>query len=172
MSKLVRALVLVVLTAVLAVPAAQAAMKAETVGRSAIKKIAHAPGSEIKAFFSGYTFILNSRYSTAAYPYDGPSFVYFAPNGGLALWRGNAREPTVYGGTWEAGWLGNNETLLCMDFEQFRQGNSCVVLESAGTLIQKRAKGNVFGLKAGDAAPMALRRNQVDFNYVAGKLGL
>lgn len=172
MLKLVRAFVLTLAVIVGAASAAQAEVAVESIGRSVISKIAYAPGFEIKDFFSGYTFKMNSRFSTPAYPFDGPSFVYFSPNGRVAVWRGAGADPKISGGNWEAGWLGNNETLLCMDFDDFKQGGSCVVLESAGTLIQQRVKGNVFGLKVGAAAPMVLRRNQVDFKFVARELGL
>lgn len=171
MTKLLLALLLATST-VFAATSAQAEIAVEKLGTSAIKKLASASGAEINAFFADHTFILKSRNSSAAYPYNGPSFVYFAPGGKIALWRGWGGDLTVHGGKWEAGWLGDNETLLCMDFDGINQGGSCVVLESARTLIQQRAKGNVFGLRAGAQAPMLLRSNQVDFKFVAKELGL
>lgn len=148
-----------------------AELAVETVGRGGVAKIATAPGFEIKAFFADHTFIMNSRNSTQAYPWDGPAFVYFAPNGRIALWRGWDGSG-VFGGKWEAGWLGDNETLLCMDFDDVDQGGRCVVLKSAGTLIQKRVAGNVLKLKVGAPGPLRIGRHQVDFAYVAKKLGL
>jgi hypothetical protein len=171
MSKLLAAMLLAVAVSV-AATGAQAEIAVEKVGASGIKKVAAASGAEIKAFFSDHTFIMRSRNSTAAYPFNGASFVYFAPSGRLALWRGLAGDLTVKGGTWEAGWLGDNETLLCMDFDGINQGGSCVVLESARTLIEQRAAGNVFGLKAGATGPIPLRGGQVDFKFVAKRLGL
>ena len=69
------------------VPAAQAAIVSEKVGGS-VGKVAKAADAEINAFFSGYTFILKSRNVMPSFPFNGGSFVYFAPNGTLALWRG------------------------------------------------------------------------------------
>jgi len=151
-----------------AVPAAQAAIVSEKVG-GAIGKVAKATDAEIQAFFSGYTFILKSRYVMPSFPFNGGSFVYFAPNGTLALWRGGAK---VYAGKWEAGWFGSKESLLCMTFPGINDGEPCVVIVSARTLIQERAKGNVFGLKGGGKAPMLLQAHQIDFKFVAKQLGL
>ncbi len=160
--------VIALMLALSAVPATQAAIVTERVG-GAISKVAKSPDAEINAYFSGYTFILNSRNVMPSYPFDGPAFVYFAPNGALALWRGDAK---VYPGRWEAGWFGNKEALLCMTFPGNNDGEPCVVLVSARTLIQERAKGNVLNLKAGAAVPVLLQRHQVDFKFVAKKLGL
>jgi len=151
-----------------AVSVAQAAIVSEKVG-GAVGKIAKAPDADIQAFFSGYTFILKSRNVMPSFPFDGGAFVYFAPNGTLALWRGNAK---VYSGKWEAGWFGSKESLLCMTFPGINDGEPCVVIVSARTLIQERAKGNVFGLKGGGKAPMLLQRHQIDFKFVAKQLGL
>jgi len=155
--------------ALIAAPAAQAAIVSEKVGGS-LGKIAKASDAEINAFFSGYTFILKSRNVMPSFPFNGGSFVYFAPNGTIALWRGWGGDAKVYAGKWEAGWFGNKESLLCMTFSGINDGEPCVVIVSARTLIQERAKGNVFNLKPGKA-PLVLKANQVDFKFVAKQLG-
>jgi hypothetical protein len=169
-----RKLVVLVVALALAfgtVPAAQAAIVSEMVGGS-VGKVAKAADAEINAFFSDYTFILKSRNVMPSFPFNGGSFVYFAPNGTLALWRGWGGDAKIYSGKWEAGWFGSNESLLCMTFPGINEGEPCVVIVSARTLIQERAKGNVFGLKGGSKAPLVLKANQVDFKFVAKELGL
>jgi len=153
------------------VPAAQAGIVSEKVGGS-IGKVAKAADADIQAFFAGYTFILKSRNVMPSFPFNGASFVYFAPNGTLALWRGWGGDAKIYSGKWEAGWFGSRESLLCMTFAGINEGEPCVVIVSARTLIQERAKGNVFGLKPGGKAPLVLKANQVDFKFVAKQLGL
>jgi hypothetical protein len=170
MRKLAVAVVAVALALSAAAPA-QAAIVSEKVGGE-IGKVAKATDADIRAFFSGYTFILKSRNVMPSFPFNGASFVYFAPNGTMALWRGWGGDPKVYAGKWEAGWFGSKESLLCMTFAGINEGEPCVVIVSARTLIQERAQGNVFGLKGGAAAPMVLRGNQVDFKFVAKQLGL
>lgn len=162
--------VVVSLMMLLSVSAAHAEIAVEPISRSTIDRIAHAPGFEVQAFFADHTFIMKARNSHPSYPFDGRSFVYFGPNGKLALWRPAVQ--AVHGGNWEAGWLGDNEVLLCLDFDGFSDGRPCIVLKSAITLFGERAAGNVFGLKGGAQVPLFLQRQHVDFDFVAEKLGL
>ncbi len=160
----------ILLATLLSVGAAQAEIAVESVSRSMIKRIAQAPGHEIKSFFADHTFIMKASNSQPAYPFDGRSFVYFAPNGKIALWR--PVEQRIHSGTWEAGWLGDNEVLLCLDFDGLSEGRPCIVLESAVYLFGERAEGNVFGLRGGSDGPFLMQRHHVDFKFAAEKLGL
>jgi hypothetical protein len=164
-----RLYVLVTLAVLVSVSPARAEIAVENVG-GAVRSLAQASATEINDFFAGYTFKFNSRITTRSYPWHGPSFLYFAPNGSVAVWT--HRERQILGGRWETGPFGNSDVLLCFDFDGWNEGGACVVLESARTLVQQRTPGNVFSLKAGAAAPMVLRRNQVDFKFVANELGL
>lgn len=160
----------ILLALVLSAGTARAEIAVDSIGRSTIKQIAQAPGHEIKSFFADHTFIMKARNSQPSYPFDGRSFVYFSANGKLALWRPGQQR--VVGGNWEAGWLGDNEVLLCLDFDGVSEGRPCIVLESAVYLFGERAAGNVFGLRGGAEGPFLMQRHHVDFKFAAEKLGL
>jgi len=81
----------------------------------------------------------------------GDTFVaYFMPNGRVLAWGDQKR---LVAGTWNLrpGNLSVSGTMLCLDLSG--ASGTCMVLNYLKDYIHDAAPGNVFGLKAGGAAP-------------------
>lgn len=146
---------------------------AATISGKSIPALAKAGPEAAKAAFTDQTMLIERWPISGAVnlkrslPLGDTFVVYFRPNGKLLAWGDNKR---VAAGTWDLrpGNLSVSGTMLCLNLTS--ASGTCMVLNYLKDYIHDAVPGNVFGLRAGNAAPTVVPSGR-SINAIIARIG-